>query len=202
MPDPAALLAEEMIRFVRARRRITLADIMRKFGIDMRLAYRLLRAGTEAGALVRTGGTRTEPFRWHVARIEGEPAPVPARQPRPARAPKAAAMPKELPPPTMQERAEAARSARAMRSALWDKTAMGEELTAHIDYSRPRRAEWLTTWGNLPGFKRVNGRFQHTLLPGWQYERAEVEAEMIPDLEALAERGVRPTEATQGLGGV
>ena len=47
-------------------------------------------------------------------------------------------------------------------------------------------------------FTQVNGTFQHDLLPGWQYTRAEVEAEMIPDLELLAERGIRPTEATGG----
>lgn len=73
---------------------------------------------------------------------------------------------------------------------------MGAEQTLHVDYSRPRRAEWITTWANLPGFSRVNGVYHHACLPGWQYARAEIKLEMIPDLEALAERGVRPTEVT------
>ena len=104
--------------------------------------------------------------------------------------------PKSLPPPTMQERADAARAARALRAAIADPSTKGDERTMHVDYSRPRRGEWITTWSNLPGFTRVNGRYQHACLPGWQYARAEIKTEMIPDLEALAERGVRPTEAT------
>lgn len=104
--------------------------------------------------------------------------------------------PKPLPPPTMQERATAAEAAKALRLALVDPSAMGEPSTMHIDYSRPRRAEWITTWAKLPGFARVNQQYRHDCLPGWFYRRHEIKTEMIPDLEALAERGVRPTEAT------
>ena len=63
----------------------------------------------------------------------------------------------------------------------------------------PRRGEWWETWSNLPGFVRVNGRrghYAHACLPGWTYARSEIVAEMIPDLELLAERGVRPTQET------
>jgi hypothetical protein len=104
--------------------------------------------------------------------------------------------PKPLPPPTMEERAAAARSARALRGVTERSEALGEPSVMHVDYSRQRRSEWIMTWANLPGFRRVNGHFQHDLLPGWQYTRAEVRSELIPDLEALAERGVRPTEIT------
>jgi hypothetical protein len=51
------------------------------------------------------------------------------------------------------------------------------------------------------GFHRINGkrgRYIHALLPGWSYTQREIRAEMIPDLEALAERGERPTEDTSG----
>lgn len=105
--------------------------------------------------------------------------------------------PKPLPPPTMQERAAAAIAARALRAVIADHTKLGERSVLHIDYSR-RRSEWIERWSGVPGFARVNGRYQHDLLPGWEYRRAEIRAEMIPDLEALAERGVRPTEATSG----
>lgn len=75
---------------------------------------------------------------------------------------------------------------------------MGERTVAHVDLSRPRRGEWWETWANLPGFFRINrDRYIHTLLPGWEYNRSEIRSEMIPDLEALASRGVRPTEATR-----
>lgn len=70
----------------------------------------------------------------------------------------------------------------------------------HVDLSRPRRGEWWETWTGLPGFVRVNGRrghYHHSCLPGWIYQRHEIVAEMIPDLKTLAERGVRPTEATR-----
>lgn len=96
----------------------------------------------------------------------------------------------------MVERAAAARAARALRAAIADPTTMGEPASYHMDLSRPRRGLWVTTWANLPGFRRINGRFEHDCLPGWEYSRAEVRAELIPDLEVLAERGVRPTEAT------
>ncbi|MDR3488761.1 MAG: hypothetical protein P4M05_28140 [Bradyrhizobium sp.] len=104
---------------------------------------------------------------------------------------------KPLPPPTMLERAQAAKAARALRCAIADPSTKGAEMTAHVDYSRPRRAEWITTWANLPGFARVNGVYRHECLPGWEYVRAEIKSELIPDLEALAERGVRPAEATR-----
>jgi hypothetical protein len=96
----------------------------------------------------------------------------------------------------MQERAKAAEAARQLRSSLWDGTAMGEVIRSHVDYSRPRRGVWMTTWTNLPGFSLENGLYVHSCLPGWTYKRAEIATEMIPDLEALAERGMRPTEAT------
>lgn len=107
--------------------------------------------------------------------------------------------PKPLPPPTDDERRIAGEAARALRAAIADPSTRGAESTAHIDFARPRRGEWWTTWANLPGFVRVNGyggHYSHACLPGWTYKRAEIVAEMIPDLEALAERGVRPTEAT------
>ncbi len=78
---------------------------------------------------------------------------------------------------------------------------MGEKGVMHVDLARPRRGVWYTTWSNLPGFLRSLDRggrvYTHALLPGWEYQRREVKAEMVPDLEALAERGVRPTEATR-----
>lgn len=104
--------------------------------------------------------------------------------------------PLALPPPTLPEREAARKAAAALRLAIAEPDTMGEQSTLHIDYSRPRRAEWITTWANLPGFKRINGAYQHDYLPGWQYTRAEVLPELIPDLEALAERGERPTEVT------
>jgi hypothetical protein len=70
----------------------------------------------------------------------------------------------------------------------------------HLDLSRPRRGLWLTTWANLPGFVRENSAYRHDCLPGWQYTRAEIVPEMIPDLEALAEKGERPTVATAPKG--
>lgn len=106
--------------------------------------------------------------------------------------------PKVLPPATMRERADAAIAARALRAAWPHPVAMGHAQTTHIDFSRPRRGMWITRWANLAGFAQINGSFEHDLLPGWRYSRAEVEAEMIPDLELLAERGIRPTEATSG----
>ena len=103
-------------------------------------------------------------------------------------------------PPTPKERDQARAAAAALRQALADPTTMGAEAVVHVDFCRPRRGAWFSTWENLPGFLRENAgsatRYSHTLLPGWEYSRAEVKAEMIPDLEALAELGVRPTEAT------
>ncbi|MBY0256178.1 zinc-finger-containing protein [Methylobacterium sp.] len=140
----------------------------------------------EAWACLR-GVTYPQIRAWAKAR------PAPEKKPKKERKPKAV---KPLPAPTMQERAAAAISARAISAAFGDDAAMGERSTLHIDYSRPRRAEWICTWANLPGFSRVNGAYLHDLLPGWQYAAHEVRLEMIPDLEALAERGVRPTVAT------
>ena len=100
--------------------------------------------------------------------------------------------------PTAEEREKARAAAAALRRAIADPSTMGAKSVMHVDYSRPRRADWLTTWANLPGFVRASGPvYRHALLPGWEYRRHEVKAEMIPDLEALAERGVRPTEATR-----
>jgi hypothetical protein len=99
---------------------------------------------------------------------------------------------------SLDQRDEAKAAAVALRAAIADPTTMGERSVAHIDLSRPRRGEWWETWSNLPGFTRINGsRFIHRLLPGWEYSRAEIIAEMIPDLDALAEHGVQPTKATR-----
>lgn len=107
--------------------------------------------------------------------------------------------PRPLPAPTDEERGLARAAASALRTAIVDPSTMGPVRSMHIDYCRPRRGEWLTRWANLPGFVRVDGRiFRHALLPGWDYARSEIRTELIPDLEALAERGVRPTEATRG----
>lgn len=101
-------------------------------------------------------------------------------------------------PPSEQERADAAVAVAALKAAIADPTTMGERSIAHLDLARPRRGEWWETWSNLPGFTRINGsRYSHRLLPGWEYTKTEVRSEMIPDLEALATRGVRPTEATR-----
>ena len=101
-------------------------------------------------------------------------------------------------PVTDIERTEAAAAAEALKHAIADPSTMGERSVVHIDLTRPRRGEWWETWANLPGFTRINRtRFTHRLLPGWEYDRTELRSEMIPDLEALAERGVRPTEATR-----
>lgn len=104
----------------------------------------------------------------------------------------------KLPPPTMQERADAAIAARALAASFADPSTWGERSVAFLDFSNPRRGECHVTWANLPGFLQVNDRFLHACLPGWEYTRAEVELEMIPDLRALAEHGVRPAVATTG----
>lgn len=101
-------------------------------------------------------------------------------------------------PPTDQEREQARVAVAALRQAIADPSTMGKQSVMHIDLARPRRGVWLTTWANLPGFVRASGPiYSHVLLPGWEYRRHEIRSEMIPDLEALAERGVRPTEATR-----
>ena len=109
---------------------------------------------------------------------------------------------KVISPPTEAEREGARWAANALKGALADPATIGEASTMHIDLSRPRRGEWWTTWSNLPGFTRIGSsagtvRFRHALLPGWEYTREEIRAEMIPDLEALAERGVRPTAPSE-----
>lgn len=104
----------------------------------------------------------------------------------------------QLPPPTMQERADAAIAARALAAAIADPSTRGERSVAFLNLGRPRRGERLITWANLPGFVQVADRFSHACLPGWEYTKAEVELEMIPDLRALAELGVRPAAATNG----
>ena len=155
------------------RKPITVAYVMKVLGEDTRTSVRFLRILEEAGLLIRSGGGPGQPLLWN--RIV-KPEPIPA--------------------PTMIERAAAAEAARKLTACLWDATAMGAEGVMHIDYSRPKRSEWIWTWENLPGFRCVNGTFQHELLPGWQYKQQEVIKEMIPDLVILAERGERPTEAT------
>ncbi|WP_267355756.1 MULTISPECIES: hypothetical protein [unclassified Methylobacterium] len=104
----------------------------------------------------------------------------------------------KLPPPTMLERAEAAIAARALAAAVADPSSRGERSVAFLDFSNPRRGECHITWSNLPGFLQVNDRYSHVCLPGWEYTRAEIALEMIPDLRALAEHGVRPCVATDG----
>jgi len=98
---------------------------------------------------------------------------------------------------TDADRQAARVAAAALRRAIEDPASMGEMHTMHLDLSRPRRGEWWTTWANLPGFSKVNHRYRHDCLPGWEYQRDEIRSEMIPDLEALAEQGVRPKEATR-----
>ena len=109
--------------------------------------------------------------------------------------------PKPLPLPTEDERRRAGEAACALREAIADPSTMGAKTVAHVDLARPRRGEWWESWASLPGLHRINGkagRYIHELLPGWTYERHEIRSEMIPDLEALAEHGVRPTQATSG----
>lgn len=104
----------------------------------------------------------------------------------------------KLAPPTPQERSDAAVAVAALRAACADPSTLGEKTVAHVSLSRPKRGEWWEMWASLPGLTRINGsRFTHSLLPGWEYTRDEVRSEMIPDLEALALRGERPTEATR-----
>ena len=93
---------------------------------------------------------------------------------------------------TPAERVAARAAAAALRLAIADPSTMGAKGVGHIDFARPRRAVWFTTWANLPGFMRSLDRggrsYSHALLPGWEYRRHEIRSEMIPDLEALAER--------------
>lgn len=43
----------------------------------------------------------------------------------------------------------------------------------------------------------MNDRYEHELLPGWEYTEDEVAKEMIPDLKRLAEKGERPMEVNR-----
>ncbi len=75
----------------------------------------------------------------------------------------------------MQERALAARAARALRAAIADPSTMGAAQSLHIDYSRPRRAEWITSWASLPGFSRRTGRhvlYHRLSLAGWEFSKS------------------------------
>jgi hypothetical protein len=102
------------------------------------------------------------------------------------------------PPPTPEERAKAREAAAMLRLFVADPSCCGTPAITHMDLSRPRRGIWLKTWIPLPGFAmEFDVGFKHALLPGWSYTREELEAEMIPDLERLAETGERPTEATR-----
>ena len=105
----------------------------------------------------------------------------------------------KLPPPTRQEREAAAIAAEALTAALADPATRGVPSVMHLDFSNPRRGECHITWSNLPGFLQVNDRYSHACLPGWEYTKAEIALEMIPDLRALAEHGVRPCEVTAGV---
>lgn len=104
---------------------------------------------------------------------------------------------KRLPPPTTRERDRAGVAARELRERWGHPALMGERIAAHIDLARPRRAVWTVQWTGLPGFSRWNNAFLHELLPGWEYTEAEILAEMVPDLERLAETGERPKAATR-----
>ena len=74
-------------------------------------------------------------------------------------------------PPTAEEREMAHAAAAALRGAMADPATMGTASVMHVDLSRPRRAEWFTTWPGLPGFVRASDwsgrRYTHALLPGW-----------------------------------
>lgn len=106
--------------------------------------------------------------------------------------------PKPLPAPTAEERAQAGIAAAALLAAIANPEPMGKKTVTHFDLVRPRRGEWWETWSKLPGLTRINGnRFTHSLLPGWEYTRDEIRSELIPDLEALAARGERPTVSTR-----
>lgn len=161
---------------------VTIADVMRDRCIDMRSAYLHLRSVAGAGKLIRVGGRPGEALRWKAP--EAKPA---KSKPAPAPPP---------PPPTEDERDAAAEAARVLRGAVDSPESWGKESTAFLDLARPRRGLIITSWPALPGFSRVNGKYQHACLPGWQYTWPEVRAEMIPDLERLALHGERPTEAT------
>lgn len=94
-------------------------------------------------------------------------------------------------------RAEARRSALAIRATLADRSLAGERRTAHLNLGR-RRGAWLVTWEKLPGLMLDAGRrmYSHILLPGWEYTVAEMKTEMIEDLDHFALTGERPKVST------
>jgi hypothetical protein len=109
--------------------------------------------------------------------------------------------PAPLPPPTDEERETARAAAAAMRAVIADRSKLGDESVFHADFASPRRGVWYKRWSGVPGLCRVacsrdGVHYSHDCLPGWTYKRHEIKREMIPDLEALAGQGVRPTEAT------
>ena len=107
---------------------------------------------------------------------------------------------KALPSPDDLERHRAGKAALALRAVLHNPALRGTRAVMHVDLARPRRGVWYETWSGLPGFVRIDGRsYRHDLLPGWEYARDEIVSEMIPDLETLAERGVRPSVPTRGM---
>ncbi|WP_147307876.1 hypothetical protein [Fulvimarina endophytica] len=83
-----------------------------------------------------------------------------------------------------------------MRAVIADHSKLGDPMVGHVDLSQPKRAYWFKSWRSMPGLMLMNGRYSHACLPGWEYRRSEILSELIPDLDALAERGERPTEAT------
>lgn len=103
--------------------------------------------------------------------------------------------------PSAAEREVARAASAALRAAIADPSTMGEPSVMHVDYAHPRRSAWITTWPGLPGFVRADGQtgrsYTHDALPGWEYRRHEIKAEMIPDLDLLAERSEWPTVATR-----
>jgi hypothetical protein len=99
----------------------------------------------------------------------------------------------------MSDRDRAARAAEEIR--IWlDQPDLYESRCTHILLANPRRGMWVEMWTGIPGFMRDNltGEYQHSLLPGWTYNRAEVQTEMLEDLERFAATGERPKVATRG----
>lgn len=99
----------------------------------------------------------------------------------------------------LHSRADAHKSAAAIRAAIADPIAAGKRHHAHIYFDRKRGGTWIATWSNLPGLTMdVRHRsYTHTLLPGWEYTVAEMRTEMIEDLERCAETGELPKVATR-----
>ncbi len=97
----------------------------------------------------------------------------------------------------MKDRLAAQVSADAIRAAIADPVKAGERGTVHVDFARPRRGVWLTTWAKLPGLFFDGKAYTHSLLPGWQYTVSEMRGEMLDDLEHFARTGEQPKEATR-----